>query len=136
MLQRGAWFEDPNGQTGKRVDEASRKLSAEEKWAEEALRQLRQRAAERARKPLEQGGGEEEQLAERARELARRTGEKGSLPQEAVDSIEDAEHAAQQAAQALKAGEADRGLERQPRGAARSGEGCVRRCGRESRGQG
>jgi hypothetical protein len=113
MLQRGAWFEDPNGQTSKRVDEATRKLAAEEKWAEEALRQLRQRAAERARKPLEQGGGEEEQLAERARELARRTGEKGSLPQEAVDSIEDAEHAAQQAAQALKAGEADKGLERQ-----------------------
>jgi hypothetical protein len=113
MLQRGAWFEDPKGEKSKQVDEADRKLAAEEKWAEDALRRMRQRAAERARKQLQESGDEEGKLAERAHELAQRSGEKGSLPQDAVESIEDAQRAAQQAAQALKAGEADRGMERQ-----------------------
>ncbi|MGH7298533.1 MAG: DUF4175 family protein, partial [Polyangiaceae bacterium] len=113
MLQRGAWFEDPSGQKGKQVDDAERKLAAEEKWAEDALRRMRQRAAERARKQLQEGGDEEGKLAERAGELAKRSGDKGSLPQDAVESIEDAQRAAQQAAQALQAGDADRGMERQ-----------------------
>ena len=113
MLQRGAWFEDPKGDKGKQVDEANRKLDAEEKWAEDALRRMRKRAAERARKQLQDSGDEEGKLAERARDLAQRSGDKGSLPQDAVESIEDAQRAAEQAAQALKAGEADRGMDRQ-----------------------
>jgi hypothetical protein len=113
MLQKGSWFEDPNGDQQKKVDEARRKLDAEEKWAEEALRQMRQRAAERARKQLEEGGDEEGKLGERARDLAQGSRDKGSLPQDAVESIEDAQRAAEQAAQALKAGDADKGLERQ-----------------------
>jgi hypothetical protein len=113
ILQKSAWLEDPSGEEGKRVEEVRRKLDAEEKWAEEALRQMRQRAAERARKQLEEGGDEEGKLAERAHELGQRSGEKGSLPQQAVESIEDAERAARQAAQALKEGQADKGLEHQ-----------------------
>jgi hypothetical protein len=74
---------------------------------------MRQKAAERARKQLEEGGDEEGKLADRARELGQRAGDKGSLPQQAVESIEDAERAARQAAQALKEGQADKGLEHQ-----------------------
>jgi hypothetical protein len=113
MLQRGGWLDDPGGDRQKRVDDVRRKLEAEEKWAEKQLEQLRRRAAERARKQLEQGGDEEEKLAERARELGQKSRDKGSLPQQAIESIDDAERAAHQAAQALAQGEADKGLERQ-----------------------
>jgi hypothetical protein len=113
ILQKSAWLEDPSGEEGKRVEETRRKLDAEEKWAEDALKQMRQRAAERARKQLEEGGDEEGKLAERAHELGQRAGDKGSLPQQAVESLEDAEHSAREAAQALKEGQADKGLEHQ-----------------------
>jgi hypothetical protein len=110
MLQRGGWLEDPNGARLRLVDEARRKVEAEEKWAEQALEAVRKRAAERARGPLEQGAEEEGKLAERAEELGQRSRDQGSLPQQAVESIEDANRAARRAAQALKQGDADRGL--------------------------
>ena len=113
MLQKGAWLEDPTGDEQKHVEGVRAKLDAEEKWAEEALKAMRKRAAERARKPLEEGGEEEGKLADRARDLGQRSGDKGSLPQQAVESIQDAEHAARQAAEALKQGDADKGLEHQ-----------------------
>ena len=113
MLQRRAWLEDPAGEDGRRVDAARRKLDAEEKWAEEQLSQMRRRAAERARTDLESGGDEEDKLAERARELGERSRDKGSLPQQAVESIADAEREARKAAQALKQGDADKGLDHQ-----------------------
>jgi hypothetical protein len=113
MLQRGGWLDDPNGTHQKRVDEARRKLDAEEKWAERQLDEMRKRAAERARKQLEQGGEEEDKLAERAEELGQKSRDRGSLPQQAIESLDDAERAARQAAQALKQGDADKGLARQ-----------------------
>jgi hypothetical protein len=113
MLQRGGWLEDPNGARLRLVEETRRKVEAEEKWAEQALEAMRKRAAERARGPLEQGADEEGKLAERAEELGQRSREQGSLPQQAVESIEDANRAARRAAQALKQGDADRGLQLQ-----------------------
>jgi hypothetical protein len=113
ILQKGAWLEDPGGEEQARIEEVHRKLDAEEKWAEEALKQMRKRAAERARTQLEEGGEEEGKLADRAHELGQRAGDKGSLPEQAVESIVEAEHAARQAGQALKDGEADKGLEHQ-----------------------
>jgi hypothetical protein len=113
ILQRQSWLEDPDGAGQKRLEDVRRKLDAEEKWAEEALRQMRRRAADRARKQLEEGGEEEGKLADRARDLGQRAGDKGSLPQQAVDSLDDAERAARQAGQALKEGDADKGLEHQ-----------------------
>ena len=113
MLQKGAWFEDPNGDQKKKVDDAQHKLEAEEKWAEQQLAQSRRRAAERARKQLQEGGEEEGKLADRARELGQQGRDHGSLPEQAVESVEEAEHAARQAAEALKEGDADKGLERQ-----------------------
>jgi hypothetical protein len=113
MLQRGGWLDDPNGTHQKRVEEARRKLEAEAKWSERQLEEMRKRAAERARKQLEQGGEEEDKLAERAQELGQKSRDRGSLPQQAIESIDDAERAARQAAQALRQGDADKGLERQ-----------------------
>ncbi len=74
---------------------------------------MRRRAAERARKDLEKGGQEEEGLAERAKELGEQARDKGSLPQQAVETLDDAERAARQAAEALQQGDADKGIERQ-----------------------
>jgi hypothetical protein len=113
MLQKQAWLEDPTGQEAKQVEQARRKLEAEVKWSEEQLAQMRRQAAERARKDLEKGGQEEDALAQRAKELGERARDKGSLPQQAVDSLDDAEKAARQAAQALKEGDADKGMDRQ-----------------------
>jgi hypothetical protein len=113
MLQRGGWTDDPSGDAQKRVDDARRRLDAESKWAEERLRQMRHQAADRARKQIEQGGEEEGSLADRARSLAQKGRDRGALPEQAIDSIDDAERAARAAAEALKQGAADRGLERQ-----------------------
>jgi hypothetical protein len=113
LLQSGSAFDDPNGDGEKRVDEARRKLETESKWMAEELRELRKRAAERARGQLESGGEEEGKLADRAHQLGQQGRDKGSLPQQAIESIEDAEHAARQAADALKQGDADKGLDRQ-----------------------
>jgi hypothetical protein len=113
MLQRGGWLEYGGGDHQKRLDEAGKKLDAEEKWAEKELDQMRKRAAARARRQLEQGGREEGQLAGRARDLGQKAHEQEALPESAIGSIEDAEHAARQAAEALEQGDADKGLERQ-----------------------
>ncbi|HEX3772479.1 MAG TPA: DUF4175 domain-containing protein, partial [Polyangiaceae bacterium] len=113
LLQSGGSFDDPTGGGERRVDDARRKLEAEEDWMAEELKQLHKRAAERARDQLEKGGDEEGQLADRARELGQKGRDRGSLPQQAIESIDDAERAARQAADALKEGDADKGLERQ-----------------------
>jgi hypothetical protein len=113
MLQRRSWIEDPGGDDRRRVEDTRRKLDAEERWAEERLEQMRKRTAERARKELQTGGEEERKLAERAQDLAQHARDRGSLPQQAVESIDDAEHAAHQAAEALGQGDAEKGLDRQ-----------------------
>jgi hypothetical protein len=113
MLQRGGWLNDPSGDQQRAVDEARRKLESEGRWAEEQLREIRKRAAERARSQLEQGGEEESKLADRARDLAQKARTSGSFPQQAVESIEEAEHAAREAAAALRHDDAERGLARQ-----------------------
>lgn len=113
ILQRGRFTDDLRGEDQKRVDQVRVVLEAELRWAEDQLRDLRRRAADRAREQLQQGGADEERLADRARELAQRGGGNASFPQQAITAIEDAERAARQAAEALKQGEADRGLDRQ-----------------------
>jgi hypothetical protein len=113
ILQRGSWMQDPAGDGQRRVEGARRKLDAEEKWVEEQVEQVRRRASERARKQLQQGGEEEGKLADRARDLAQQGRDQGSLPQQAVESIDEAEHAARQAAEALREGDAEKGLDRQ-----------------------
>jgi hypothetical protein len=64
-------------------------------------------------RPARTWGDEESQLAERAHELGQKGRDRGSLPQESIESIDDAERAAHEAARALKQGDADKGLARQ-----------------------
>jgi hypothetical protein len=113
MLDRAGWFDDPNGERQREVEEARRVLDREVRWAEQQRGEQRRRAAERARDRLQQGGEEEERLADRARELGQRGRDQASFPQEAVDSLDDAERAAREAARALEQGDADKGLDRQ-----------------------
>jgi hypothetical protein len=113
MLGEAGWYEDPAGKATGRVERTRRKLEAEEQWAEQAVAERHKRAAERARGELEQGGAEEGKLADRARDVARQAGERGSLPDHAISSIEEAERAARRASDALRAGDADKGLEAQ-----------------------
>ena len=113
MLQKGPWMQDPSGEEAHRVDAVRRKIDTEEKWVEQALDQMRKRSSERARKQLQQEADEEGRLADRARELAERERGRGSLPERAVESIEDAERAARQAAEALRQGDGEKGIDRQ-----------------------
>ncbi len=111
LLQRGGWVEDPSGARQRRVEDARGKLEAEEKWAERQLEEMRRRAAERARAQLQQGGDEEEKLAERAGDLGQKSRDRGSLPQQAIESIDEADQAARRAAQALRQGDAEKGMQ-------------------------
>jgi hypothetical protein len=113
LQQGGGPLDDPSGEGEKHVDDARRKLEAESRWMAEELKELRKRAADRARGELESGGEEEAKMAERAHDLGQRGRDQGSLPQQALESIDDAERAAHQAADALQKGDADKGLERQ-----------------------
>jgi hypothetical protein len=113
MLQKGSWMDDPSGDGERRVEEARRRLEAETKWAEQQREQLRRRANERARKQLEQNAGEEGKMADRARDLGQKGRDRGALPDEALQSLGQAERAARQAAEALQRGDAERGLDRQ-----------------------
>jgi uncharacterized protein DUF4175 len=113
MLQRRSYFDDPSGDEQRRVEDARKSLQAEQKWAERQLEQMRKRAADRARKELGQEGDEEGKLAERARDLEQQGRDRGSLPQQVVESLEEAERAARQAAGALQQGDVEQGLDRQ-----------------------
>jgi hypothetical protein len=113
MLQKGSWMDDPSGEGEKRVEEARRRLEAETKWAEQQREQLRRRANDRARKQLEENAAEEGKMADRARDLGQKGRDRGSLPDEALQSIGQAERAARQASEALRRGDAEHGLDRQ-----------------------
>jgi hypothetical protein len=113
VLQHSGWFEDPDGERLRRLEETRRKLEAETRWAEDQAAEMRRRASARAREQLQRGGEEESQLAERAGEIGRKARERGALPEQALDGLEEAERAAEQAAQAFKEGGGDRGLEHQ-----------------------
>ncbi|MBX3226877.1 MAG: DUF4175 family protein [Labilithrix sp.] len=96
----------------KAVDEARQKLESEVRWAEEKLAELRRKASQRAAPELKEHGEQEGKLGERARDIARK-GRDQDLPQGALDALRDAEDAAREAAQALKEGDAERGLKKQ-----------------------
>lgn len=101
------------GEIDKRIEDAKKKLEPEVKWTEEKLEQMKKRAAERASGDLQRGGEAEQKLAERMGRLAGKGKEKGALPSGALDSLESAERAAREAANALQNAQGERGLERQ-----------------------
>jgi len=69
----------PNGEEQARLEEVRRKLDAEEKWPRRrcSRRATRSRAGAKA---AGRGGEEEGKLADRARDLGQRAGDKGSAP--------------------------------------------------------
>ncbi len=109
------WSQNPGEPTDaeRRIDEARKKLEPEVAWSEEKLAELRKRAAERASSQLAQGGEEEDKMAERSHDIGDKGRAQGTLPAPALDSLDAAEKAAREAAQALKHGDAERGLDRQ-----------------------
>lgn len=110
--QRERWGRsDP--QAERTIDEARRALDGELKWAQEKLDELRKRAASRAGQELREQGDAEGKLGDRAREIAKKGGAEGDIPESAADALEDAERAAKEAAKALKDGDAERGLKKQ-----------------------
>jgi hypothetical protein len=109
--ERFGRFADPNAE--RTVDEARRQLEAEVKWAEDKLEELRRHAAQRAAPELREHGDAEGKLGERARDLAKKGRDQEALPPAALDALHDAEQAAQEAARALREGDADKGLRKQ-----------------------
>jgi hypothetical protein len=104
---------DDHGLAEKSLNEARQKLGPEVKWAEEQLARLRKKAAERKSGELSDHADEERKLAERAAELGRMGRDRQAMPESALDSLEEAERVAREAADALKRGDVDKGLERQ-----------------------
>jgi len=137
VLERGGWMVDPTGERLGAVDAARRKMDAETRWAEDQVREMHRRAAERARGDLQQGGEEEQKLADRARDLAEKGRANGALPQQAIESIGTAEHSARDAADALKRGDGEEGLslQRQAQRALEAARGALQGS-EESRGGG
>jgi hypothetical protein len=110
--QAGGFF--PEERAGREAGEAQQPLAEELAWAEEALRKLRQAAAERARDGLGRSSQREGSLADRARELRKR-GERGDgrMPEEMLDRLDEAEQAMRDAQRALADGDGEGGNERQ-----------------------
>ena len=113
IAARERWFGDHDSDSEKKIEDAKKKLEGEVKWAEQQLEALRKKAAERASKQLSQQGDEEEGMADRASKLGEKGRDTAGLPQPALESLDDAEKAARQAAQALKRGDAERAMEHQ-----------------------
>lgn len=95
------------------VEETKRKLEGEVKWAEQQLDALRKKAAERAAPEIREHGDAEGKLADRANELGKKGRDQEALPAPALDALHDAEQAAHEASQALREGDAERGLRKQ-----------------------
>lgn len=110
---RERWGRFGDSSSEKTVDEARRNLEAELKWAEDKLEELRKKAAQRAGPELKDHGDTEGKLAEKAREIAKKGRDQEALPPSALEALQGAEQAAREAAQALKQGDAEKGLLRQ-----------------------
>jgi hypothetical protein len=102
---------DDHGTDGadKKLDDAKKKLEPEIKWAEDQRAQMKKRAAEKAQGDLKKNGDEEDQLAQRAKKIA----DKGALPDPSQEKLEQAARDAEQAADALKHGDAERAQKKQ-----------------------
>ena len=99
---------------GDAAGKATGKIGQELEWAQEALDKLRRSATNRAKGELEKSGKREGGLADKARKLAEQgeSGE-GSLPDETLEKLDQAERAMQEAAKALENGDGIAGAEHQ-----------------------
>lgn len=108
--ERWGRFDDTND---KMLDEARRTIEAEVRWAEQRLEELRKKAVQHAAPELRQDGDTEGRLAERAAEIAKKGRDRETLPPSALDALQRAEQAARDASDALKQGNAEKGLAHQ-----------------------
>jgi hypothetical protein len=109
--ERWGRFGDANPE--KTVDEARKNLEAELKWAEDKLDEMRRKAAQRAAPELKDHGDTEGKLAEKARDIAKKGRDQEVLPPLALEALQGAEQSAREAANALKQGDVEKGLQRQ-----------------------
>jgi hypothetical protein len=100
--------------SGREAQKARGPVERELAWAEEVLERLRKAASERAKDDLGRSSGDEDKLAERARELARKGGSgDGAMPDRALENLEQAEQEMREATRALREGDGERGLQHQ-----------------------
>jgi Domain of unknown function (DUF4175) len=99
---------------GRTAENAKGRIAEELEWAEGALEKLRRSAANRAKGELEKSGKREGKLAEKARDIAQKgeSGE-GSLPDDTLEKLDEAEREMQEAAKALEQGDGIKGGEHQ-----------------------
>jgi hypothetical protein len=110
---RERWGRFGDSSPEKTIDESRRSLEAELKWAEDKLDEMRKKAAQRAGPELKEQGDIEGKLAEKARDIAKKGRDQEALPPSALEALQGAELAAREAANALKQGDAEKGLQRQ-----------------------
>jgi len=110
---RDRWGRSGGADADKTIDESRRALEAELKWAEEKLEELRKKAAQRAAPELKEHGDTEGKLADRANEVSKKGRDQEALPPAALEALRGAEQAARDAANALKQGDAEKGLQHQ-----------------------
>ena len=110
---RERWGRFGDSSAEKTIDEARRNLETELKWAEDKLEEIRKKAAQRAGPELREHGDTEGKLAEKARDIAKKGRDQEALPPSALEALQGAEQAAREAANALKQGDAEKGLQRQ-----------------------
>jgi hypothetical protein len=110
---RERWGRFGDSSTERTIEEARKSLDAELKWAEDKLEEMRKKAAERAGPELREDGETEGKLAEKARDIAKKGRDQEALPPRALEALQGAEQAAREAANALKQGDAEKGLQRQ-----------------------
>jgi hypothetical protein len=104
----------PEDRAGREAAAAKPALERELAWAEEALEKLRRASSARAKGDLQRLSKDEQRLADKTRELAKK-GESGdsSMPQDTLDHLNEAEGAMRDAQRALGQGESEAGLRRQ-----------------------
>lgn len=110
---RERWGRFGDSSSEKTVEDSRRALEAELKWAEEKLEEMRKKAAQRAGPELREHGETEGKLAEKARDVAKKGRDQEGFPPSALEALNGAEQAAREAANALKSGDAEKGLQRQ-----------------------
>lgn len=116
-LSEGAQAErqvpDPTGKMiADSLDAAGRRLAPERRWAEDVYQKMQQAARQGAN--LKDAAERESRLADRTRDLARQgQGERGNLPPQALDHLQQAEQAMRDAARAMAQGNGDEALELQ-----------------------
>ncbi|MBS2016645.1 MAG: DUF4175 family protein [Deltaproteobacteria bacterium] len=109
---RDRWGRFGDSASERTIEESRRSIEAELKWAEDKLEEMRKRAAQRANPELREHGDTEGKLADKARDIAKK-GREQDAPPAALEALRAAEQAAREAANSLKQGDAEKGLQHQ-----------------------